>query len=160
VLPWVSFIIPVRDDAIRLSRCLDSIRRSDYPRELIEVIVVVDNASRDDSAQVARDRGAIVLRSDGCVAELRNRGAQAALGGILAFVDSDRELDDPWIPTVVDMLSGRVVAAVGSESGNLAVSRETFDTLGGFDRSLEASEDIDFCNRLRLAGRTISQTAA
>jgi glycosyltransferase involved in cell wall biosynthesis len=185
MLPRVSFVIPVRDDAARLGRCLESIKRNQYPWELVEVIVV-DNGSTDDSAQVARRHGAIVLRSNGRVAELRNHGAQAALGGILAFVDSDHEIDDRWIPTAVDVLSVGGVGAAGAPyiappaanwvqqsydnlrarpvarqdvdwlaSGNLAVNRKPFDLLGGFDRSLEACEDVDLCNRLRLAGLRI-----
>jgi GT2 family glycosyltransferase len=183
--PRVSFVIPVRDDALRLDRCLSSIRRNEYPRELVEIIVV-DNGSKDDSARVARHHGAIVLASSGRVAELRNRGAQAALGGILAFVDSDHEIDHRWIPAAVDVLSTGGIAATGAPylsptkanwvqegydilrarptvrqevdwlgSGNLAVSRAPFDNVGGFDRSLEACEDVDLCNRLRLAGHRI-----
>jgi glycosyltransferase involved in cell wall biosynthesis len=185
MLPRVSFVIPVRDDAARLNRCLESIRRNQYPHDLVEMIVV-DNGSTDDSARVARQHGAIVLRSNGRVAELRNCGAKAALGGILAFVDSDHEIDERWIPTAVDVLASGAVAAAGAPyvappaanwvqesydnlrprpsarqdvewlaSGNLAVSREMFESLGGFDRSLEACEDVDLCNRLRLSGHRI-----
>jgi GT2 family glycosyltransferase len=185
MLPRVSFIIPVRDDAVRLGRCLESIKRNQYPRELVEMIVV-DNGSTDGSIRVARQHGAIVLRSNGRVAELRNRGAQAALGGILAFVDSDHEIDDRWIRSAVDVLSSCDVGAAGAPytappaatwvqesyddlrarpaarqdvdwlaSGNLAVSRKPFELLGGFDQSLEACEDVDLCNRLQQAGLRI-----
>ncbi len=37
-------------------------------------------------------------------------------------------------------------------SGNLIVRRTAFDTVGGFDASLESCEDVDLCNRLRAAG--------
>lgn len=37
-------------------------------------------------------------------------------------------------------------------SGNLAVRREVFSRLNGFDESLETCEDVDFCQRLRSAG--------
>jgi GT2 family glycosyltransferase len=185
MLPRVSFVIPVRDDAVRLGRCLESIKLNRYPRELVEIIVV-DNGSTDDSVHIARQHGAIVLRCNGRVAELRNRGAHAAFGGVLAFVDSDHEIDDRWIPNAVDVLSSGGVGAAGAPymappaatwvqqsydglrvrpvtrqdvdwlaSGNLAVSREPFDSLGGFDESLEACEDVDLCNRLRLAGLRI-----
>lgn len=181
--PLVSFVIPVRDDAVRLHRCLASIVRNDYPRELIELIVV-DNDSTDGSARVARGFGAIVLRaSDTSVADLRNRGARAALGNIIAFADSDHEIDRHWIETAVDVLSAPDVAATGSAcltppsanwvqqqydglrsrtvrreevtwlgSGNLAVKRSAFEKVGGFNANLTACEDVDLCNRLRLAG--------
>lgn len=112
--PLVSFVIPVRNDALRLQRCLASITRNEYPRELIEIIVV-DNESTDGSAQAARTYGAVVLRSSGnTVAELRNRGARAALGSIIAFADSDHEISANWIATTVDVLSDATVAAAGA----------------------------------------------
>lgn len=114
VRPLISFVIPVRNDADRLRRCLASITRNDYPRELIELIVV-DNDSTDGSAAAARQSGAIVLKSSGdSVAALRNRGARAALGSIIAFADSDHEIDRYWIETAVDALSDPRVAAAGS----------------------------------------------
>ena len=61
-LPTVSVVIPVKDRADELARCLDSISRVDYPRELLQVIVV-DDGSSDDSAAVARERGALVVPS-------------------------------------------------------------------------------------------------
>ena len=40
-------------------------------------------------------------------------------------------------------------------SGNLAISRQAFESIGGFDSSLEACEDVDLCHRLRAAGFTL-----
>ena len=112
--PLVSFVIPVRNDATRLQRCLTSIVRNDYPRDLIEIIVV-DNESNDGSAAAARSFGAVVIKSPGdSVAAHRNRGARAALGSVIAFADSDHEIDRNWIQTAVDVLSDPNVAATGS----------------------------------------------
>lgn len=98
---------------LRLQRCLSSIVRNDYPRALIEIIVV-DNDSTDGSARAAREYGAIVIHSSGdSVAAHRNRGARAALGSILAFADSDHEIDRHWIESAVDVLSDSGVAATG-----------------------------------------------
>lgn len=112
--PLVSFVIPVRNDAVRLHRCLSSIVGNAYPRELIEIIVV-DNDSTDGSARAAREHSAIVIKSsDPSVAALRNKGARAALGSIIAFVDSDHEIDRYWIETAVDVLSAADVGATGA----------------------------------------------
>lgn len=110
----VSFVIPVKNDATRLRQCLSSIVNNTYPRELIEVIVI-DNHSSDGSGRVARDAGAVVLHcAAGSVAELRNRGARAALGTILAFVDADHEIDQRWIENAVEVLATPDVAATGA----------------------------------------------
>jgi glycosyl transferase family 2 len=60
-----------------------------------------------------------------------------------------------WVQRLYGALRGRTygqqdVAWLGS--GNLAVRRTAFAAVGGFDASLEACEDVDFCQRLRAAG--------
>lgn len=170
----------------RLERCLESIARNDYPRDLIEM-VVVDNDSTDGSAGVARRHGAVVIKSSGeSVAAHRNRGARAALGSIIAFADADHEIDSNWVQTAVAVLADPGVAATGCAylpqpspnwvqqqydgmrtrplqredvnwigSGNFAVKRSAFERVGGFNAALTACEDVDLCNRLRLAGDRI-----
>jgi GT2 family glycosyltransferase len=113
-LPRISFVIPVRDDAERLQGCLASIGRARYPSECVELIVV-DNGSTDESADVAARAGARVLTRPGLrVAQLRNEGALLATGAVLAFVDADHEIDDRWIAGAVETLSRPGVAAVGA----------------------------------------------
>ncbi len=103
-VPLVSVIIPVRNDARRLAVCFRSLADSDYPADRVEVIVV-DNGSTDDSAEVARAAGAKVLVCPGQrVGALRNRGAEIAQGEILALVDSDHEVPAGWLSAGVQEL--------------------------------------------------------
>ena len=53
--PSISIFIPTYNDQSDLLPCLESIRRTDYPREKIE-IVIWDNASTDDTAQMVQNR--------------------------------------------------------------------------------------------------------
>lgn len=186
----LSFIVPVRDDAARLRRCLRSIAGdpSPVPFELI----VADNGSTDDSPEVATTAGARVLSLPGQpVAELRNRAAAAATGDLLAFVDADHEIAAGWRDAAVQALATPGVCAAGAEyfappngtwvqqifdrfrrhaagtsradwlpSGNLVVRREAFDRVGGFDVSLESCEDVDLCRRLRANGEAILSVAS
>src|SRR4051812_14777393 len=83
VISSITFIVPVRNDANRLKRCLQSLAFSKLPAVSIEM-VVVDNGSTDASREVARAAGAVVLELPGLrVGALRNRGAQVARGNIL-----------------------------------------------------------------------------
>lgn len=110
----VSFVIPVRDDAVRLGRCLHSIRAGRYPQELVE-LVVVNNGSTDDSASVAAAQGATVLSvRDGRLGALRNRGVAASTGDVIAFVDADHEIGPDWVSSAVDALADDPVGAVGA----------------------------------------------
>ena len=55
-LPLVSIVIPVKDRAEELRRCLNSLVELDYPEQRREIIVV-DDGSRDATPQVARELG-------------------------------------------------------------------------------------------------------
>ena len=113
-LPLVSFVIPVLNDARRLRLCLETIACNHYPADRVEV-VVVDNGSVDGSAAIAMNAGATVLERPGLrVGDLRNDGARAARGDILAFVDADHEIDPDWISSAVLALREPSVAAVGA----------------------------------------------
>jgi hypothetical protein len=110
----VSFVIPVRNDAVRLDRCLASIRRNSFPSGEVEIIVA-DNGSVDDSASVAVRHGATVLSLPTLrLGALRNRAAAAATGRILAFVDADHEIVDTWIAAAVEAFESPDVTAVGA----------------------------------------------
>ncbi|HLT46859.1 MAG TPA: glycosyltransferase [Rubricoccaceae bacterium] len=50
-LPFVSVIVPARDEAAVIARCLDTVLACDYPAERFEVIVV-DDLSEDDTPAV------------------------------------------------------------------------------------------------------------
>src|SRR5262245_24421064 len=72
-IPVLSFLIPVRNDAARLRRCLASIAAQRRPGREIEVIVA-DNGSTDGTREAALEAGAQVIDLPGLtVAALRNR---------------------------------------------------------------------------------------
>jgi glycosyltransferase involved in cell wall biosynthesis len=86
--PGISIVIPVHNGAAYLEACLKAVR-SLRPQPL--ECIVVDDGSTDGSAQVARAAGATVISTPGRrgPAFARNRGAAAARGEILLFVDAD-----------------------------------------------------------------------
>jgi GT2 family glycosyltransferase len=183
--PLVSVVIPVRNGARDLPRCLASIAAAGS--HISAEVIVVDNGSTDGSAEIARAAGARVLVASGVrVGAVRNAGARQARGGIVAFVDSDNEvaptwlvscveaLTDPgagaagllcqapadgtWVQRLYDLLRRRPEQRVEIEwlgAANLAMRRDVFDEIGGFDESLEACEDVDLCRRIRRTGRRL-----
>lgn len=180
--PVLSFVIPVRNDAARLSRCLASIDAA-AGASTVEV-VVADNGSIDDTPATAGARGATVISVPGrLVGAVRNAGARASTGALIAFVDADHELRHDWIEAAVATMSDPDLAAAGCDyhppdastwvprmydrlrrhpehpeeaawlpSGNLVIRRSVFAAIGGFDESLESCEDVDLCQRIRHSG--------
>lgn len=113
-LPALTFVIPVRNDAERLDRCLRSIRSNQYPSGLI-TIVVADNGSTDDSQAVALSHRARVLFLPALrLGALRNAAASAAEGEVLAFVDADHEIDPGWASAAADLLTDPAVGGAGA----------------------------------------------
>jgi glycosyltransferase involved in cell wall biosynthesis len=181
----IGFVIPVRNAAAHLPRCIRSIRQSAAAEDVD--IIVVDNGSTDDSAAVARSLGARVLTEPrGKVGALRNLGARATGADVLAFVDADHEIGVDWVSAVLRAVSDERVGAAGAlcrtqstatwvqqvydalrgrlaerreiewlGAGNMAVRRRLFEDVGGFDEGLEACEDVDLCRSIRERGFAI-----
>lgn len=115
--PVVSIIIPVKDRADELARCLQSLSELDYPPEKLECIVV-DDGSSDRSARVAEQSRATCIPSGGTglgPAAARNQGARRARGEILAFIDSDCTATPDWLRDLVAPFTQADVAAVGGQ---------------------------------------------
>lgn len=117
----VSLMIPTRDHAGLLQRCIDTIGRhtADWPR--LEIIVI-DNGSvqADTLAYFARleQQGVKVLAMPGPFnfATLNNAAVEAANGEIVGLVNNDIEaLHDGWLDELVGQLLRPGVGAVGAK---------------------------------------------
>jgi len=109
----ISVVIPVRNGAADLPRCLSSIAANEQPVGGIE-IVVVDNGSSDDSGEIARRAGAHVIDRPGLrVGACRNAGAAASRGAILAFIDADNEIAPGWLHACTDAFHEQGLGAAG-----------------------------------------------
>lgn len=100
VRPTVSVVIPVKDDARKLRHCLAALDRQDTaPHE----VIVVDNASVDDSAAVARAAGARVLfESRIGIGIASATGYDHATGDIIARLDADSVPGPTWVAALGD----------------------------------------------------------
>jgi glycosyltransferase involved in cell wall biosynthesis len=86
--PMISVIVPVHNGGATLERCLDGIFSSSYAN--YECIVVDDGSTDDAMERVGSFPARIVRLADRKGASYaRNRGAEAAMGQILLFVDAD-----------------------------------------------------------------------
>ena len=87
-VPKISVITPVHDSASYLKSCLAGLRQSTFSEY---DSIVVDDASTDDSAEVAASFGCRVIRlsTNQGPSIARNQAAREAQGDILFFVDAD-----------------------------------------------------------------------
>lgn len=113
----VSVIIPVRDDAGFLRECLQALAAQTVAP--VEVIVV-DNASSDATAEVAREFGAgVITQRELGIPISSATGYDAARGRILARVDSDSVPHARWVETVVEILDAHPEAVAVTGEGRL-----------------------------------------
>jgi len=93
----VSIIIPTYNEEAYLPRLLESIEA----QECADCeIIVADNSSSDRTRAIARAHGARVVRG-GIPSAARNRGAEAARGEYLLFVDADTVLPDGFLGKII-----------------------------------------------------------
>jgi rhamnosyltransferase len=110
----ISVVIPVRNGGEDLRRCLEGINRQQVAGEF--EVVVMDSASDDGSAELARRLGARVEVIP--VAEFnhggtRNRGAELARGETLVFTSQDAyPADEHWLARLTAPLGDEGVAGV------------------------------------------------
>jgi mycofactocin system glycosyltransferase len=105
----VTVVIPVRDRAAMLDRCLAAAGRQHQ-------VLVVDDGSQDPGAvaAVAARRGATLLRRDasGGPAAARNTGLAAVSSSLIAFLDSDCVPPPGWITRLAAHFADPLVGAV------------------------------------------------
>jgi GT2 family glycosyltransferase len=108
----ISVVVPVRNGASFLSACLDGLLASKRPAHQV---IVVDDASTDDTAAVAGGHPVTLLRlaPRAGAAAARNAGARVATGDALLFVDADVVVRPDTV--------GRVAAVLGNDPGLAAV---------------------------------------
>jgi rSAM/selenodomain-associated transferase 2 len=179
--PWLSIVIPARNDAEALARTLDHLQRGPG---LDEAEVIVAAAGDPDGTERAVSGRARLLRPDGSTrAELMNAGAAEAHGAVLFFLHADsfpppdapalirRALADPravggafehrfaepaWslrAITWINRVRYRLTRNYYGDQGQF-VRAPVFHALGGF-RPLRLMEDLDFAQRLKRRGRSV-----
>ena len=118
--PLVSVIIPARDEAANIERCLRSVLATRWPR--LEVIVV-DDHSRDATGAIAAGIAATDARTRVIGAPVLpagwfgkpwacETGARAAHGEILCFIDADTVHAPDLLPRLVNAMQSRGAAMV------------------------------------------------
>ena len=115
---YISVVIPTRNRARILRRCLDSLLRQTLPKDRFEVIVA-DNRSNDDTRQVCEHFSGrfpnfhyLRVQRPG-LHNGRHAGMKHANGDILVYGDDDIEASATWLDGVQEGFARPGVALVG-----------------------------------------------
>jgi GT2 family glycosyltransferase len=112
-----SVIVCTRNRAALLSQCIASIAAQRSRAANVEIIIV-DNASTDDTAAVARclqrEMHGIRYAYEPVLglSRARNHGIRLATGELLLFIDDDATAEPGWLDAILDAYGRRDVSAV------------------------------------------------
>lgn len=124
----ISVVLPAKNEAGGLPKTLVALRECMPAAELI----VVDDGSTDETALIASQSGVRVLSSPypmGNGAAIK-RGARAATGEVIIFMDADGQHDPRCIPRLLERLSQGYDMVVGARDweGQAGMSRGVANT--------------------------------
>ena len=178
-----TLIIPAWNEAEYLPATLADAQAAMSECSYEGLLVVVDNNSTDDTANIAREAGAVVVfEAVNQIARARNAGAAQATTEALVFLDADTQLNASLLQAGLDAIATGEVVAGGviieldqppnraarvvlnlwnglSQRLKLAAGsfiycrRDAFDAIGGFDTKVYAGEELLLTRRLKRWGR-------
>ena len=111
----LSIIVVTYNESQHVARLQRSIKKLDKPEGVQVQSILVDGGSQDGTAEAARRAGySRVIELPGAnIPVCRNRGAEAAQGDWLAYVDGDCELAPDWLMTAYPLLTGCEAVMLG-----------------------------------------------
>ncbi len=166
----ISIIIPVKNGENYLHEAIEGIKKQEMNIE----IIVVDDGSEDNTAEIAKKMGCTVIKHEktkGFVVG-KNTGLQNAKGEFVMFHDHDDIMNDGVLKQLYDTFDTdtQVVMAkvkdfispdcsdntiiikqdayYGLFTGAVLIRKQLFDRIGSFDDNLLAGEMLDFNNKL------------
>jgi cellulose synthase/poly-beta-1,6-N-acetylglucosamine synthase-like glycosyltransferase len=176
--PSVSIVIPAYNEEYSLSACLEAIKQQDYCGKM--EIIVVDNASTDKTASIAKTMGATVYHEyQRGYNHAVKCGFDEASNEIIACTDADTIVPKDWISRLVESFVNDQVVACGGvfrfrdgspfirsigimgllnyhiAGANMAVRRTAYKQVGGFSTTVNLGADVELGQRLKRIGKVV-----
>ncbi|MEM0970075.1 MAG: glycosyltransferase [Verrucomicrobiota bacterium] len=183
----LTVVVPARNEERLLPATLAALGDAGSSQSFSMEMIVVDNASSDGTAKVARAGGArVVFEPMAQIARARNAGAAGGTGKWFLFVDADTLVSKETLHQAVEALrSGTVCVGGAAIEGDgewrgfakflvwfwgrvsrwmklpagsfFFCTREGFEAVGGFEEGVYAGEEVWFARRLKKWGKARGQ---
>jgi lipopolysaccharide/colanic/teichoic acid biosynthesis glycosyltransferase/GT2 family glycosyltransferase len=152
----ISVVVPAYNAAATISACVQALKRQKDVGDDYEIIVV-DNGSVDNTAQLALNAGATVIQQPKRgAAAARNAGIQRACGDVVCFTDADCVPHDTWLKAIIAPLAdNEVIGCKGvytTEQSSLVARFVQIEYEDKYDR-LRQQAYIDFIDTYSAAYR-------
>ena len=111
--PRISVVIPAYNEAMSIGNVIANCKA------FCDEIIVVDDGSTDDTTEIAKKSGAVVLRNEKNlgVTKATQKGLEAANGDIIVTMDADGQHDPLNKPKLIEPLAeGKAEMALGVRS--------------------------------------------
>jgi glycosyltransferase involved in cell wall biosynthesis len=180
----ISFIVPAYNEERSLGATLDALHAAGRAVGKPYELVVVDDASTDRTAIIARRHGALLVSvAHRQIAATRNSGARKANGELFIFVDADTIVNGAVVRAAVEALRGGAVGGGAAVQFDGAVplyarllmpvlvrvfraarlaagcflfcTRDAFAAVGGFDEAFYGAEELVMSRALKRYGKFV-----
>jgi glycosyltransferase involved in cell wall biosynthesis len=180
----ISFIVPAYNEERLLGATLDALHAAGRAAGELYELVVVDDASTDRTAIIARRHGAVLVSvAHRQIAATRNSGAREARGELFIFVDADTIVNEAVVRAALEAVRG---GAAGGGAGVefdgavplyakllmpvlvrvfriarlaagcfLFCTRGAFVAVGGFDEAFYGAEELVMSRALKRHGKFV-----
>jgi len=143
----VTVIVAALNSEQTIDECLKAILALDYPKDLLEVIVV-DGGSKDATVKIAEKHPVKVVSTPLNAPAAYNYALKIAGNDILGFIDADAKVEREWLNKLIPHLDDPQVAGV---SGGI----ETWNPENAWARSI----GYEIKNRYARLGKYVGRVA-
>lgn len=184
----ISVVIPAYNEEDWIKLPLKSLEDLEFDGKF--EVIVVNNASNDNTAKIAKDYGAkVVNEPQKGYTRACQTGFDTAKYPIIAVTDADTKVSPNWLKEISNTFSQpNVIGAYGPitfhdangylnwlakygfsaflrinsmlgkphfDGFNMAVAKEAFEEVGGFNLAMKSASDVDLSQRLKEHGEIV-----